>query len=381
MSDSHAQQDRIGIFIPSFDNGGVERMLSHLARGFVHRGCQVDMLVDRVEAPYLPDLASRGVRLIVTRASSSAGLQRELTAYLVREQPTIVLSSKPANDAIVLACKRRVATTARFFIRVGTHFSGLTVGRRYNPIKRWLRRCKLCRHCGQADGVFAVSQGVADDVAALCPGIASKLQTLKNPTVTPELETLAAQSVDHPWFNDAQIPVIIGVGRLSKAKNFGLLIEAFARARQQRLMRLAIIGAGRQHRQLMAKAQQSGYAQDIALLGFQTNPYPFMQRAALFVLSSLWEGSPNALIEALALGRPVVATDCPSGPREILQNGKYGELVPLGDTAALAAAIVKTLANPPDQHFVRQAARPFTIEASAAAYLEAMGVGKSEPQG
>jgi glycosyltransferase involved in cell wall biosynthesis len=123
------------------------------------------------------------------------------------------------------------------------------------------------------------------------------------------------------------------------------LIEAFAQVRKSHPTRLLILGEGEERPQLEALIRQLGLEQDVNLPGFVSNPYPYMAHAALFVLSSRWEGLPTVLVEAMSLRTPVIATDCPSGPREILGNGQYGQLVPVGDSSALALAIQNFLVN------------------------------------
>jgi glycosyltransferase involved in cell wall biosynthesis len=164
----------------------------------------------------------------------------------------------------------------------------------------------------------------------------------------------------------------MGVGRLTRQKDFPTLIRAFAAVRKVRDCRLVILGEGKDRPALEALAKEMGVGGDVDLPGFVENPYAHMSRASLFVLSSAWEGSPNVLTEALALGLPAVATDCPSGPREILEDGRYGPLVPVGDADALAGAILKTLTHPPESAELKRAAGPYTVEESSRRYLEAL---------
>jgi glycosyltransferase involved in cell wall biosynthesis len=166
-----------------------------------------------------------------------------------------------------------------------------------------------------------------------------------------------------------QPPVILGVGELGFRKDFETLIRAFARVRRQRPCRLLILGRGRRQSQLRALAEGLGIGPDLHLPGFEANPYAFMAKAALFVLSSRWEGMPVALVEALACGTPAVATDCPSGPAEVLAGGRCGALVPVGDDAAMAAAMLSWLERRPEPAALEQAIAPYRVKASARAYL------------
>jgi glycosyltransferase involved in cell wall biosynthesis len=169
------------------------------------------------------------------------------------------------------------------------------------------------------------------------------VQVIHNPVVTPELYRLAAEPVDHPWFGCADVPVILGVGRLNSAKAFDTLIRAFSLIRQQIPARLLILGEGEDRASLESLVQQLGLQQDVQLPGFVANPFAYMRVCSLFVLSSRWEGFGNVLAEALACGARVISTDCPSGPAEILANGRFGRLVPVDDAAALADGVITSL--------------------------------------
>jgi glycosyltransferase involved in cell wall biosynthesis len=166
---------------------------------------------------------------------------------------------------------------------------------------------------------------------------------------------------------------VLGVGELGARKDFATLIRAVARVRERRRCRLLIIGRGRQRDALLALGNELGFGDDLALPGFVENPYAYMRAADVFVSSSRYEGFANVVAEALAAGVPVVSTDCPSGPREILENGKYGRLVPVGDDAAMATAIASTLDAPPTRETLRTAAQRYRVDAVAEGYLAALG--------
>jgi glycosyltransferase involved in cell wall biosynthesis len=178
----------------------------------------------------------------------------------------------------------------------------------------------------------------------------------------------------HDWLENPDIKVIMGIGRLTYQKDFPTLIKAFARVRQKINSRLVILGEGRQRKELEYFINDLGLTDDVQLPGFVTNPYQWLAKSTLFVLSSRWEGSPNALTEALALGIPVVSTDCRSGPREILRGGQLGRLVPVGDVMALSEAIIMTLDDPPSAELLKQSVQHFKSEGSARGYIEALGL-------
>ena len=222
--------------------------------------------------------------------------------------------------------------------------------------------------------VACVSQGMADDLQALTRLPPGKIRTLYNPVVDPGLPGRADAALDHPWFAPGEPPVLLGIGRLHPQKDFATLLRAFAQVRAVRAARLLILGEGEEREALEALVAELGVAADVALPGFAANPYAYLSRAGAFVLSSRWEGLPTVVIEALACGAPVVSTDCPSGPDEILQGGRLGALTPVGDDAALARAILDTLAAPPDPAAGRARAQDFAVAPAAQAYLDALGV-------
>jgi glycosyltransferase involved in cell wall biosynthesis len=221
--------------------------------------------------------------------------------------------------------------------------------------------------------IIANSQGAAESLQKHNRLSREKIRVIYNPVVSPELLQLAEQPLAHPWFSDTIYPVVLGIGRLTRQKDFPTLLRAFATARRDHPMRLVIVGDGEERARLCALAQQLGVNQEVLLVGFDPNPYRYMRRASVFVLSSQWEGLPNALIEAMACGAPVVSTDCPSGPREILEDGKWGRLVPVGDSVALAHAILETLARPLLVNPMERA-MDFTVEKITEEYLHVLGI-------
>jgi len=229
-----------------------------------------------------------------------------------------------------------------------------------------------------ADKVVAVSKGVADDLVRITRLPKDKIQVIYNPVVTSEFFIKAEEPLDHPWFKPGEPPVILGVGRLTEAKDFPTLIRAFTLVRKERPARLMILGEGEDRPKLDALVKELGLEKDVALPGFVENPYKYMKRAAVFVLSSKWEGLPTVLIEAMALGTPVVSTACPSGPSEILEGGKWGRLVPVGDVEALAKAIVEALSTSHDKYAFQRHTQLFNWDVILTYYLKVLGM-ESQP--
>ncbi|MCU0833922.1 MAG: glycosyltransferase [Chromatiaceae bacterium] len=373
MSSVASLRRPVCLFIPSFGDGGVERMMVNIARGIAGEGVPVDFLVGSRDRPFL-DLLPGGVSLEAVGAGSRRQRLRYLVEYLERRQPSVVLSAKTRDDEVALAAKRGVNGDTRFFLRPGTAMSERWRAKGQNPLRQWLEGMRLRRLFRRADGVIAVSRGVADDVADITGIPEDRIRVIRNPNITPELEEMARAPLDHPWFGPGEPPVVMGMGGLRTQKDFTTLIRAFARLRQVLACRLLILGQGRQRDRLLRLADDLGLAEVVSLPGFDPNPYRYLARSKLFVLSSRWEGSPNVLTEALALGVPVVATDCRSGPAEITAGGKLGPLVPVGDVAAMAQAMEQTLRNPLLADVLRAGVDEYRMEKSARRYLLAFGL-------
>ncbi|MET0091768.1 MAG: glycosyltransferase [Candidatus Thiodiazotropha sp.] len=364
---------RICIFIPTFGDGGVERMLVNLARGLNHLGVAVDFIVKNTQIPYVDKLPS-DVNLIEFGQCRRRQRIQQLLAYLDEYRPDVLISAKGKDDLVAIHAKLQTSVPTRFYLRPGTAVSERLRARNANWFKRWRTHRRMHWLYRHTDGVIAVSQGVADEIIGATGVDPAKVKVVRNPNITPELYNLAAAPLNHPWFNGDDEPVMLGIGGLRQQKDFPSLLHAFARVNRDRPARLMILGQGHQHDELLNLAKSLGAADRVELPGFVENPYAYLSRAALFVLSSLWEGSPNVVTESLALGTPVVATDCRSGPNEITQQGKYGKLVPVGDVPAMANAILETLADPPDSEWLKGAVQEYTMEKSAARYLEALGL-------
>jgi glycosyltransferase involved in cell wall biosynthesis len=224
-----------------------------------------------------------------------------------------------------------------------------------------------------ADAVVAVSQGVADDLRRITGLGEDKVRVIYNPVITPAVFNNAEEPLEHAWFAQGEPPVVLGVGRLTAQKDFATLIRAFRQVRNHCEARLVILGEGQERSRLEAMLKELGLSGDASLPGFVDNPYPYMKHAAVFVLSSRWEGFGIVVAEALALGSPVVATNCPSGPAEILGGGRWGQLVPVGATTEMARAVVTILSGQCEIDG-QERASDFTIERVIPQYAEVFGL-------
>ncbi|TCO81619.1 glycosyltransferase involved in cell wall biosynthesis [Plasticicumulans lactativorans] len=356
----------LAVLISFSGEGGVERMVLNLVDGFAAAGLRVDLLAIRADSAHLGALPP-GVHLHDLGVRHSGLAVPALARYLRRERPRALLAAKDRAIRAAVAARALARVPCRIVGRLGTNLSAALEGRA--GISRWLRVAPMRLFYPYVDHVVAVSAGVATDTRALTGLPAGRCSVIRNPVVMPRLAELAAAPAPHPWLADGGDPVILGAGRLTEQKDFATLLRAFAQVQAAYPARLVILGEGRERKALEALAGSLGLRERLLLPGFDPNPYAWMCRARLFVLSSAWEGSPNVLTEALALGVPSVATDCPSGPREILDGGRYGALVPVGDDAALARAMLATLAAPLLADTLRQAVAEYTQAAAVTAYL------------
>lgn len=364
----------------SFENGGVERDTINLANGFTDLGMSVTMVVRERKLFFLSMLHS-SVRIVVFNGRNDRQLESELRDFLQRERHAVVLSAKDEDDAIAIRVKRKLSNgiSTRFYLRIGTPPATRAIEQKSFFLSRWLNHRRLGKTLADCDGIITYSSGVAHELVDFYQVPPAKAITLPNPTMTPDFFEQANAEVAHPWFSPGAPPVIIAVGRLARVKDFPTLLRAFALVRSQRDCRLMILGDGKQKPKLAKLADELGIQLDIELHGFCQNPYAYLKRAALLAVSSIREGGPIVLIEALALGIPAVATDCPTGPREILQDGKFGKLTPPGDAEALAKALMETLDSPPDSDFLKASVASFTQENSSRAHLSAMGLAFHRP--
>jgi len=331
---------RVALFLPNLAGGGAERVFALLAEGLAARGVETEMVLARAEGPHVA--AVRAVVPVVDlHADSTRASLLPLARYLRRRRPDVLVAA--------LAHASIVAVGARWLARVDTavvvtHHLGLSTEKATFDARIWsaLRAWFYPR----ADAIVAVSRDMAVDLARSIGVPSDRVEVILNPVISPDMAERAAASLEHPWFAPGEPPVVLGIGRLQPQKDFATLIRAIALVRKERPVRLLVLGEGPDRPELEALVSELGLAEDVQLPGFVENPYAYLARAAVFALSSVYEGLPTVLIEALALGTPVVSTDCPNGPREILDDGRLGRLVPIGQPAVLAAAIATSLAEP-----------------------------------
>jgi glycosyltransferase involved in cell wall biosynthesis len=371
MSEHLSSSPDLSILASFSGEGGVERMVLNLVNALAEAGQQIDLLLIKTDSKHLVAIHP-AVKIIELNRKHTLTSLPPLVSYLKKTHPPCLLAAKDrAGRMAVLARMLSGASETRLLMRLGTNLTAALAHK--SPWRMGLRRLPIRLLYPYIDRIIAVSEGVRQDTLAVSGVDSEKVSVVRNPVITSQLLTAAEAPAPHPWLEDSGIPVILGAGRLTLQKDFQTLLKAFAQLRKNRPCRLIILGDGRQKSPLTELAEQLGISADLAFPGFTLNPYAYMRRADLFALSSRWEGSPNVLTEAMALGVPVVSTDCPSGPNEILDQGRIAPLVPVGDHQALAEAMLQVLDSPPKREQLRNAVTDYRAEISASNYLKLIG--------
>ncbi len=363
----------LAIVLTGLGLGGVQRTMLTLAGGIAERGVPVDLVVPHARGPFreqvpppirVVELDAGLARLPWVRARKrrrTLASTPALARYLRRVRPRAAIAASHYVNLSLLAARRLARQPIPVVVSQRTHLSRAVRNagfpfRRRPLLAPWVRAAYP-----SADAIVAVSEGVADDLARVADLPRERIRVLPNPLRLAGVEAAAAKPLSHPWLAPGEPPVLLAVGRLAAQKDFPTLLRAFARLRRQRVARLVVLGEGRERRALETLARDLGVEADLELAGYSDNPFAWMARARLLVLSSAYEGLPGVLIQALACGCPIVSTDCPSGPREILRGGRLGQLVPVADPEALARAIDAALDEPVDREALRRRARDFAV--------------------
>lgn len=344
------RQTECAIVLPSFGAGGAERVTLNLANALAAEGVAVDLVAASPQGALRGDVGP-SLRVVDLDAPRALSATRPMVRYLRTERPEVVLSSLDAVNVVSLVANRLAGRPARVFVTAHSHMS---TALSTSPLlrERLLMRTAIRATYGMAAGAIALTDAMADDLATMSRLPRERITVLPNLVLTTsDAERRAAQPA-HSWAEDPTRPLVVGIGRLAVQKGFGTLLQAFASLAADTSARLLILGEGPERASLEQQVAALGLTERVAMPGFVDNPLAILSRARLFALSSVFEGLPTVLIEALAAGCPVVATDCPTGPREILEGGRYGRLVPMGDAAALSTALREALDTPmtPERH-------------------------------
>jgi len=340
---------RIAVFIPSLRGGGAERAMVALANGFVRQGYAVDLVLAKADGVFRAEVSDK-VRIVDLGSNRMLLSLHRLVAYLRRVRPESLLSAMSHVNLVAIWSRYLSGVKARVVVSERSTFTLAMEKLKRRRIAAWLMPKLIRVSYPMADAVVSVSAGVQNDLMHHVCLKPDRAHVIYNPVVDDDFGLRASVPLNHPWFLPGEPPVVLAVGRLTEAKNYPLLIRAFARLRARRECRLLILGEGSLRVSLEALVAQLDIGSHVLMPGFVDNPFPYMRRAAVFVLSSSWEGLPGALIQAMACGCRVVSTDCPSGPGEILEHGRWGRLIPVGDEDALVDAIAECMddESPPD---------------------------------
>ncbi|NCC20878.1 MAG: glycosyltransferase [Alphaproteobacteria bacterium] len=367
---------KLALFLPDFRGGGAQKMMLNLAEALGAIGHEVVLVVARAEGPFrLREGAS--VRLVDLGCSRTISAVAPLASFLRAERPDVLLSALfNANIAAILGGllaggrRPKIVVTERnyFSARVGN--SDRLADRFYPFFVRLLYRF--------ADKVVGISDGVTEDVRRVAGIPQARVCRIYNPVVTEDFDRLLAEDVADEWLDDPERPVIVTSGRFVPQKDYFTLLKAFAELRKESEAGLLVLGHGPLQAELEEVCESLAIRDDVHFVGFVENPLAYLRKASLFVMASRWEGFCNVIVEALYCGLPVVATDCPSGPAEILEGGRYGRLVPVGDVDALARALADGLAEEPDREALRDRAHEFSADRIArefeALFIELVGL-------
>ena len=364
-----ARNRRVAVFIPSVHGGGAERAMLVFCGELVELGLSVDLLTVRLEGP-LRKLIPAGVSVIDLKSRRTTLAIPKLVAYLNRAKPA-ALYSTIMNANVVAAVARVLSKTQTPTI---LRESNAPLSSPKNTVSRWVTY-KVAPFLYQfTNGIIAVSQGVADELGVMAPRMKERIRVIPTPIVSDELIRQGDAHVEHQWFTNHDKPIILSAARLERHKGFFTLLRAFAELRATHDVRLAILGQGSMREQIQAEIVRLGLEEHVALLGFAHNPFAYMSKADVFVLASEFEGLPNVLVQAMAFGTPIVATDCKSGPAEILCEGRFGTLVPVGDVQALARGLGEALGQPRHLEAMAHARSVYGARNAAHEYLAMAGL-------
>ena len=398
---TETRAERMAILLPSLEGGGAERSMLNLAKAFLAHGRTVDLVLCKAQGAYMDEIpegatmialaATGGFQtrfiaamenfrdffallrpvLLASKIAPEIARIRSLQQYMEQSRPDVILSAITYCNLTAIWAKQSSDLDIPVIVSERIALSDYCAAPSNSRKWRWRYLPELVRRTYPgADAVVTVSNQVADDLTTTVGLNPRTVTTIYNPVVDDALRARARQALEHKWFAPGAAPVILGVGRLTEQKDFSTLLRTFARVRATREARLVILGEGRLREELEDSAMKLGIRDDVDLPGFVTNPFQYMARASVLVLSSEYEGLPGVPIQALACGCPVVSTDCPGGSAEILANGKYGALVSIGDADGMAKAVVAELDQPTAREVLLQRAEDFSVERAAKNYLD-----------
>ena len=390
LADSNGARDRaaavpgpatplaVAYLVGELEGAGTTVQALTACRGMAERGLDVELVVVRRQGVLAGDVPA-GLRIVELAPRDPSAGQRGVSSrdvlaavpllarYLRRRRPAVLWSGAKAVNLAALAASRLSLSPTRVVLTITNDlYHRASAQERGRKLSMFMIR----RFYPLADKVITLSQAMTDDLVTKEGMPAELFEIIPPPIDIDRMDRLGREPVEHPWLQPGQPPVVLNVGRLAEQKGHSILLKAFAEASRSRELRLIILGEGSQEArsELARRAAALGIAAKVDIAGFDPNPYRYMTRAALFVLSSLWEGFGIVLAESMACGCPVVSSDCPYGPDEILQHGRVGRLVPISDATALAEAILTQIDEPTDAAILGKRARDYGLDSLMGRY-------------
>jgi len=341
------KNNKVSFFLPSFGAGGAERALINIFKGLNKDSYTLSLVLVEKKGDFIRELPS-GLDIISFETRSIIRIFFKLRSFFLSEKPDIFISVFPRLSVLAVLAKILSKSDTKVVIIEHSVFSSTAANARTffrRIIAKFVFPILMRVLYGHAQQVICVSGGVANDISKITGISRNKIEVIHNPIIGSEIRSLAQDNVSFSWISERREPIILAVGRLVKAKDYPTLLRAFSLIIREIPAKLIIIGEGEEKIELEKFVIKLNIADSVAFLGFQSNPYKYMAKSSVFVLSSIQEGFPTVIAEAMASGVPVVSTNCKSGPSEIIKDGENGLLVPVGDSKTLSKAILKLLNN------------------------------------
>ncbi|MBT3670469.1 MAG: glycosyltransferase [Bacteroidetes bacterium] len=355
---------KIIFFIPTLEGGGAERVFLNLAREFIGLGHSVDIVLKEKTGELLP-LVPQEIRIISLKSSRMFATLIPLINYLKKEKPDILISGLELPNTIASLASLLTNLETTFILTFHSIISELSISSPKRNIEKGFARLLY----PVADQYVAVSKAVAKDIVQFYRLPSEKINVIYNPVPVQEIQKLAKEPVDHPFYQSGS-PIILGIGRLVSGKNFDILINAFSQLQGNHNAKLIILGEGEMRTSLEMLIEDLDIKKDVALIGFEKNPYKFLSKAKVFVHTSSTEGFGLVLVEALAAGCPVISVNNSGGTLEVLDYGKYGRMVPTGNIEKLTKTIGSIIMNSKKETKIYDWLNQFSPEIIAKKYLK-----------
>ena len=358
------------LLLPNLQAGGIQRVALNLGKGLQSKGATIHIIAAQIKGDLVKDIPE-GIKLIDEPTRNIYQKIFQLIRYIRKNKPTAILTTNPKLSLIAVFSKKVSFTNTR--VVISEHNDPILAAAFRKKQGSFTPHPRLKKFVyQQADAIIGISEGVANGLASSAGIARERIQVIHNPIVDERIKQLSKEKAKWPKTKYPRGAKMLAVGRLSDQKDFATLLQSFAILLQRLPAQLLILGEGSQRSQLEQAMRKLNIEDSVSLMGYTKNPYAYMSSADVFISSSLWEGLPTVHVEALACGCQVVSTDCPSGPSEILADGKYGKLVPVKQPEALADAVVQILSDPIPQKLLRERAEFFSIDRSTNKYWKTL---------